>query len=148
MTAGQGEQLFLRLEVVAPDGPVFEGDAAMVVVPAARGELGVLPRHAPLVAQLAVGEMRVKGLDGGWTTMAVAEGFMKVQYDKVIVLADASEIASEIDSDRAKKAIEAAKERIAMHREGRVPEGDMVDVYREEMAMKRAKNRMKVADKS
>src|SRR5660397_54735 len=141
MAADQDGQLFLRLEIVAPDGPVFEEDVAMVVVPAVGGQLGILPRHAPLVAQLAVGEVRVKGLDGGWTIFALAEGFLKVQYDKVIILADASEISSAIDVDR-------AKERILMDREDRVPEDEMVDVYREEMVIKRAKNRLKVADKS
>src|SRR5660397_196145 len=130
------------------DGPVFEEDVAMVVVPAVGGQLGILPRHAPLVAQLAVGEVRVKGLDGGWTIFALAEGFLKVQYDKVIILADASEISSAIDVERARQAMDRAKERILMDREDRVPEDEMVDVYREEMVIKRAKNRLKVADKS
>ncbi len=56
MSDGDKEQL--RLELVAPSGPVFEGDVEMVVVPAVTGEMGILPRHAPLVAQLAIGRMR------------------------------------------------------------------------------------------
>jgi F-type H+-transporting ATPase subunit epsilon len=141
-------QHFLRLEVVSPDGPVFEGDVAMVVVPAVGGELGILPRHAPLVARLSVGEIRVKTLENTWLSLAVAEGFIKVQFDKVIVLADAAELASEIDADRAKEAFDRAQDRLTSCRQGTVPEGESIDAYKEEMALKRAKNRLKVARKS
>jgi len=138
---------FLRLEVVSPDGPVFEGDVAMVVVPALRGEMGILPRHAPTVAQLSVGEMRVKTLDDTWMSFAVAEGFVKVQFDKVIVLADASESAGKIDPARAEEALARAQERLAMLKAGTVPEDDDVDAFRESMAIRRAKNRLKVVHK-
>lgn len=136
---------FLRLEIVAPDGPVFEGDVAMVVVPAMRGELGILPRHAPLVAQLTVGEIRVQALDGSWIVLAVAEGFVKVQFDTVSILADAAELASEIDVPRAEAALERATQRLEALKQGGVSEGgEEVDVYRESMALKRAKNRLRV----
>ena len=138
---------FLRVEIVDPDGPVFEGDVAMVVVPAARGELGILPRHAPLVAQLTVGEIRVQTLDNTWITLAVAEGFVKVQHDKVIVLADAAEMADEIDVPRAREAMGRATERLEWLRAGTVPEGEDVDVFRETMALKRAKNRLRVMER-
>lgn len=138
---------FLRLEVVSPDGPVFDGDVAMVVVPAERGEMGILPQHAPLVARLSVGEMRVKTLDGTWLSLAVAEGFVKVQFDKVIVLADAAELASEIDAARAEEALAKAKERLAMLAAGSTPEGEDIDAFRETMAVSRAKNRLAVVRK-
>jgi len=138
---------FLRLEVVSPDGPVFEGDVAMVVVPAERGEMGILPQHAPLVARLSVGEMRVKTLDETWLSLAVAEGFVKVQFDKVIVLADAAELASEIDEARAEEALARAKERLALLAAGNVPEGENFDAFRETMAAARAKNRLAVLNK-
>lgn len=141
-------QHFLRVEIVDPDGPVFEGDVAMVILPAARGELGILPRHAPLVTQLGVGEIRVKTLDGEWLSLAVAEGFAKVQFDKVIVLTDAGELASDIDAARAQTALEQAQERLAACHEGRVPEGEDIDVYREGVAAARAKNRLKVVKKA
>jgi F-type H+-transporting ATPase subunit epsilon len=142
------DQHFLRLEVVSPDGPVFEGDVAMVVVPAYRGEMGILPRHAPLVAQLTVGEVRVRTLGGGWLSLAVAGGFMKVQFDKVIVLADAAELATEIDAGRSEAALAKAQARIAKIREGGVGDDEEVDLYHEEMAVKRAKNRLKVLHKT
>jgi F-type H+-transporting ATPase subunit epsilon len=138
---------FLRLEVVSPDGPVFDGDVAMVVVPAERGELGILPRHASMVARLSIGEMRVKTLDDAWLSLSVAEGFVKVQFDKVIVLADAAELASEIDVPRAEEALARAQERLTMLKNGTAAEDDEVDPFRETMAAKRAKNRLAVVRK-
>ena len=138
---------FLRLEVVSPDGLVFDGDVAMVVVPAERGEMGILPRHAPVVARLSIGEIRVKTLDDTWLSLAVAEGFMKVQFDKVIVLADAAELASEIDSQRAQEALTRAEERLARLKNGAVIDEE-IDAFGETMALKRAKNRLAVVKKN
>lgn len=138
---------FLRLEVVSPDGPVLDGDVAMVVVPADRGEMGILPRHASMVARLSIGEMRVKTLDDAWLSLSVAEGFVKVQFDKVIVLADAAELATEIDVTRAQEALDRAQHRLAMLKDGNVPEDDEIDAFRETMAAKRAKNRLAVVKK-
>ena len=144
---GQEDSPFLSLQLVAPAGPVFEGDVQMVVLPAVTGELGVLARHAPLVAQLTIGRLRALTVEGEWLTFAVAEGFAKVQFNKVIVLADAAEEASKIDVDRVKKSEERATQRLEMHRLGTVPEGDYVDPYREQMALRRAKNRLKVSER-
>ncbi|MCJ7797479.1 MAG: ATP synthase F1 subunit epsilon [Thermoleophilia bacterium] len=138
---------FLRLEIVAPDGPVFEGDVAMVVVPAMRGELGILPRHAPLVAQLSVGEIRVQALSGSWMVLAVAEGFVKVQFDTVNILAAAAELASEIDVPRAEAALERATQRLETLKQDGVSDEEEVDVYRESMALKRARNRLRVVQR-
>lgn len=138
---------FLRLEVVSPDGLVFDGDVAMVVVPAERGEMGILPRHAPIVARLSIGQIRVKTLDDKWLSLAVAEGFVKVQFDKVIVLADAAELATEIDVPRAEAALAHVEERLARLKNGTVTEDDEIDQYRETMALKRAKNRLAVVRK-
>lgn len=140
-----GENLHLRLELVAPRGPVFEGDVEMVVVPAVTGELGILAHHAPLVAELAIGKMRALTAEGRWLTFAVADGFVKVQFNKVIVLADTAEEASAIDVPRAEASIARALERLEMHRLGTVPDDDVVDPYREQLALKRARNRLKVA---
>jgi F-type H+-transporting ATPase subunit epsilon len=139
---------FLRLELVAPRGPVFEGDVQMVVLPGVGGELGILPRHAPLVAQLTIGRMRALTAEGEWLTFAVADGFAKVQFDKVIVLADTAEEASQIDVERVEKALARATNRLEMYRTGTVPEGETIDPYREQLALKRAHNRLKVAERS
>ena len=139
------ESLHLRLELVAPAGLVFEGDCEMVVLPAATGEIGILPQHAPLVAQLNIGRLRALRADGEWLTFAVAEGFAKVQFNKVIVLADAAEEASQIDIERVRRSIERATQRLEMYHQGTVPEGEYVDPYREQLALRRARNRLKVA---
>jgi F-type H+-transporting ATPase subunit epsilon len=145
---GQEERSNLRLELVAPAGPVFEGDVEMVVLPAATGEVGILPRHAPMVAQLSIGRLRALSSDGTWLVFAVSEGFAKVQFNKVIVLADSAEEASKIDVPRVEKAIERATARLEMHRQGTVPEGEDVDPYREQLALRRARNRLKVAQQA
>ena len=140
-----GENLHLRLELVAPRGLVFEGDVEMVVVPAVTGELGILAHHAPLVAQLAIGQLRALTPEGRWLTFAVAEGFAKVQFNKVIVLADTAEEASSIDVPRAEASVARALQRLEMHRLATVPEDDVVDPYREQLALKRARNRLKIS---
>jgi F-type H+-transporting ATPase subunit epsilon len=145
--ADKDENLPLRLELVAPAGRVFEGDVQMVVLPATTGELGILPHHASLVAQLSIGRLRALMPDGEWMTFAVAEGFAKVQFNKVIVLADAAEEASQIDVDRVQKSFERATHRLEMLRQGTVPEGETVDAYREQTALKRARNRLRVAER-
>lgn len=137
---------YLRLELVAPAGRVYEGDVEMVVMPAVTGELGVLPHHAPMVAQLAIGRLRALTTGGDWLNFAISEGFAKVQFDKVIVLADTAEEASKIDVPRVERALERATERLNMYRQGTVPEGEEVDPYRETTALRRAKNRLKVAE--
>jgi F-type H+-transporting ATPase subunit epsilon len=135
----------LHLELVAPRGPVYDGSVRQVILPGAGGEMGILPRHAPLVAQLAIGHLRAQKSDGEWIDFAVAEGFAKVQDDKVIVLADSAQESSEIDVDRVRQSMERSLKRLEMHRTGTVPEGEDVDPYREQLALKRAQNRLKVA---
>jgi F-type H+-transporting ATPase subunit epsilon len=145
---GEGGGGHLRLELVAPAGLVFEGDVEMVVIPATTGEMGILPRHAPMVAQLAIGRLRALSVGGEWLVFAVADGFAKVQFDRVIVLADAAEEASKIDLPRVEHAIERATKRLEMYRAGTVPEDEDVDPYREQLALHRAHNRLKVAQQA
>lgn len=142
----QEDAQYLRLELVSPFGPVFEGDVEMIVLPAVTGELGVLPRHAPLVTQLAIGRLRALTKDGSWLNFAVSEGFAKVQFNKVIVLADTAEEATKIDLERVEQAIDRAEKRLDMYHQGAVPEGEDVDPYREQLALRRARNRLKVAE--
>lgn len=137
---------FLSFELVAPSGRVFEGDVEMVVIPAVTGEIGILPRHAPLIAHLAIGRVRALTPDGEWLSFAVADGFAKVQFNKVIILADAAEEANAIDIARVERALERATQRLEMYHQGTVPEGEEVDPYREQLAMRRARNRLKVAE--
>ncbi len=137
---------YLTLELVQPTGIAYEGEAQMVVIPAVTGELGILPRHAPLITQLTIGRLRVMGLDGVWTNFAVADGFAEVKDDKVIVLADSVQEAGSIDVARVERALERATQRLEMYHQGTVPEGEEVDPYREQLAIRRARNRLRVAE--
>ena len=102
----------LRVEIVTAERRVLEDTADMVVAPGSEGVLGILPRHAPMIALLKPGELRLKkGAEE--QAIAVAGGVMQVQPDKVVVLADAAERADEIDEARAREAIERARQRMA-----------------------------------
>src|SRR5918911_5193113 len=97
----------LRLEVVTAEREVFADEVDMVVAPGGEGELGILPRHAPLLTTLQPGVLRLKK-DGDETYMAVSGGFMQVYRDRVLVLADTAERAEEIEEDRAEQARQRA----------------------------------------
>ena len=98
------------VSLVTPEGAVYEGPAEMIVVPGAAGEIGVLARHAPLVATLKAGSTRVY-LDR--STMEILEfatgpGFFKVETDRAIALVDHAVLASEIDDEAAQRQLEEA----------------------------------------
>lgn len=137
---------FLRFELVSPTGLVYEGDVTMVVLPAVTGEMGIMPQHAPLVAQLSIGRLRALTDEGHWLVFAVSEGFAKVQFNKVIVLADSAEEAGDIDIGRVQASLDRALQRLEMYHQGVVPEGEEVDPFREQLAVRRARNRLKVAE--
>jgi F-type H+-transporting ATPase subunit epsilon len=133
----------LQVEIVAPDGAVYADTVAMVVAPGVEGELGILPRHEPLVSLLAVGETRVRRLDGDWERFATGIGYLQVLFNKVMVVVDHAEREGRIDVERTESARRRAEERLAR---GADPEAEAeVDYFRAEMALKRAENRLKVA---
>jgi len=129
--------LKMKVEIVTVERMVYSGEADMVIAPGIEGELGILPRHAPLLTALQVGELRVKN-DGEEISMAIGGGFMEVSPDKVIVLADTAERAEEIDLARAEAARERA-ERLLREK----PKG--VDLAGIEGALRRSQIRLKVA---
>ncbi|WP_066176193.1 F0F1 ATP synthase subunit epsilon [Bacillus marinisedimentorum] len=127
----------MKVNVVTPDGPVYDGEVEMVSTKAQSGELGILPGHIPLVAPLAIGAVRLK--NGSDTDLiAVSGGFLEVQQEQVTILAQAAEKAEQIDIDRARAAKERAERRLQQTRQ------DDVDFKRAEMALKRAINRLDV----
>src|ERR671937_807298 len=97
------------VSLVTPDGPAFEGDAQMVIVPGAAGEIGVLARHAPLIATLKAGSTRVHVSHGEGQEFATGPGFFQVREDRAIALVDDAVRASEIDDVRAREQLDAAK---------------------------------------
>ena len=107
------------VSLVTPDGTVFEGDAEMLIVPGAAGEIGVLARHAPLVATLKSGATRVHLGAGQVEEFATGPGFFTVQLDRAIAIVDHAVKATEIDREAAERMLEEAKaelERIEQRR--------------------------------
>lgn len=102
----------LRVDIIAQDRQVWSGEADLVVLPGAAGELGVLPHHAPLLTTLQPGFIRVKR-GAQEEIFTVVGGFAEVRPDQVIVLADAAEHVDEIDEERARRAKERAEELLA-----------------------------------
>ena len=93
----------LHLEIVTPEKLAYADDVDMVLVPGIDGELGVLPHHTPLVSLLGVGELRIrKGPDE--ESFAIVGGFVQVRPDKVVVMAETADLASDIDLERAQEA--------------------------------------------
>jgi F-type H+-transporting ATPase subunit epsilon len=137
------DQRTLQVEVVTPDGQVYAGDVAMVVLPGVDGELGVLPRHQPLVTLLAIGETRIRTASDDWDYIATGIGYAQVLFDKVLVVVDHGELAGAIDVARAEDAQQRARAR--MKESGDLGAQAEVDYFRAEQALKRAENRLNVA---
>ncbi len=127
------------VNVVTPDGPVYDADVEMVSVKAQSGELGILPGHIPLVAPLAISGVRLKR-DSGEDKLAINGGFLEVRPDKVTILAQSAEKPQDIDVARAQAARERAERRLQSKE-------DHIDRVRAELALRRAANRLNVAQR-
>jgi F-type H+-transporting ATPase subunit epsilon len=130
----------MKVSVVTPDGPVYDSDVEMVSTKALTGELGILPGHIPMVAPLEIGAVRLKK-EGKTDFIAVSGGFLEVRPDQVTVLAQAAEKASDIDVERAQKAKERAEQRM---KDAKL---EHIDFKRAEFALRRAINRLTVAER-
>lgn len=97
------------VSLVTPDGPAFDGEAEMIIVPGAVGEIGVLARHAPLVATLKAGSTRIHLGANEVLEFATGPGFFKVELDRALALVDDAVNVQEIDDERARAQLEAAK---------------------------------------
>jgi F-type H+-transporting ATPase subunit epsilon len=135
------EKKRLGVQILTPEGSVHDGEAAMVIAPSVGGELGILPRHVPLIVQLKAGETRIKLLDDTEVIMATTTGYMSVEDDRVLIMVEQAEMAGQIDRARAEEALRLAEEALQAA-------GDDADAKRTaEAARKRAENRLKVVDK-
>jgi F-type H+-transporting ATPase subunit epsilon len=126
---------------VTPEGAAFEGEAEMLVVPGAAGEIGVLARHAPLVAMLRAGSTRVYlRRDGEIREFATGPGFFKVEQDRALALVDDAVDAKEIDVERARRQLEEAQRELE-----RVEAGESdADRWRLEQQVRHAENQLSV----
>jgi F-type H+-transporting ATPase subunit epsilon len=128
------------LSLVTPDGPAFEGEVQMVIVPGAAGEIGVLARHAPLVAMLKAGATRVHVDDGEILEFATGPGFFKVEQDRAIALVDDAVNAKEIDDERARQQLEAARAELEKVERGE----STADRWQLEQRIRHAENQLNV----
>lgn len=134
----------LTLTVVSPEREVLrEDDVEMVVAPGIDGELGLMPRHAPLVTQLQAGTLRYRS-GGDERFLTILGGFLQVMQDTVTVLADGSERSDEIDVERAERARAEALRELEEARVG----GDDATVIRARLALLRALARIRTAQRA
>jgi F-type H+-transporting ATPase subunit epsilon len=129
-----------NLSVVTPEGPFFEGEAQMLIVPGASGEIGVLARHAPLVAMLKAGEIRVLAGEE-WLSYAAGPGYFKVHQDRAIALVDDAVRAEDIDVEAARREVEEARALVEKAEAGE--EG--IDRWHAEQRLRHAENKVAVA---
>ena len=134
----EGGQRTFDLSLVTPEGAAYDGEVEMLVVPGEAGEIGVLARHAPLVAMLRPGEIRLKR-EGRWETFAAGAGFFKVQRDRALVLVDDAVRAEEIDVEQARRDAEEA--RALLERVG----GDEDDRVQVEQRLRNAESKIEIA---
>ena len=129
------------VSLVTPDGPVFEGEVEMLIVPGADGEIGVLARHAPLIAMLKAGSTRVHvKRNGEVREFATGPGFFKVEQDRALALVDDAVDAKEIDDARAREQLEAAQAELDRIERGE-PDADRWQV---EQRVRHAENQLAV----
>jgi F-type H+-transporting ATPase subunit epsilon len=137
-----GDTKKFDVSLVTPEGPAFEGEAEMIVVPGAAGDIGVLARHAPLIATLRAGSTRVYiDRDGEMREYATGPGFFQVQLDRAIALVDDAVLASEVDDARAREQLETAQAELE-----RVDRGESTaDRWQLEQRIKHAENQLTVS---
>lgn len=131
--------LTTRLDIVTIERQVYSADVRMVVAPGVEGELGILPRHAPLITALQPGELRIT-TETGQENFAIGGGILEVLPYRILVLADSAEAADEIDIARAEEARRRAETFLREH-----PAGE--EHARIEGALRRSNVRLKVAQR-
>ncbi len=130
----------LLLEIVTPERLAYSDTVDAVNLPGIEGELGVLPHHAPLVSMLGLGELRIRK-GGVEESFAIVGGFLQVRPDRVVVMAETADMASEIDLEKAQEARREAERAIEG---GRV---DEVNLAAARAALQQALLRIRVAER-
>jgi F-type H+-transporting ATPase subunit epsilon len=137
------ERKKFNVSLVTPEGPAFEGEAELIIVPGAAGEIGVLARHAPLIATLKAGSTRVY-LDYDAEDVreyATGPGFFQVQLDRAIALVDDAILANEIDDARAREQLETAQRELELVERGE----SSADRWQLEQRIRHAENQLTVS---
>ena len=135
-----------EVSLVTPEGAAFEGEVEMLVVPGEAGEIGVLARHAPLVAMLKAGSTRIyrDRQSEDVVEFATRPGFFKVEQDRALALVDDAVDARHIDASRAQEQLETARAELE-----RVEQGDSdADRWQLEQRIRHAENQLEVAGRT
>ena len=130
----------LQLEIVSPERRAFTDEVDMVIVPGIDGQLGILPHHTRLISALGTGELRIKK-GGTEQILFISGGFVEVRPDKVVVMAETADMASEINLEAAQQARREAEKALS---EGFT---EPADLARARAAMERALVRIRVAER-
>jgi F-type H+-transporting ATPase subunit epsilon len=138
------ERKEFSVSLVTPDGAAYEGDAEMIIVPGAAGEIGVLARHAPLIATLKAGSTRVHVSESEVLEFATGPGFFEVLQDRAIALVDDAVKADDIDEVRARQQLEAAQAELAAIESGE----STADRWQVEQRIRHAENQLSVVGRS
>ncbi|WP_412989968.1 F0F1 ATP synthase subunit epsilon [Pediococcus siamensis] len=133
----------LTVSIVTPDGQVYDGTSTMLVVKTRDGQLGIMPNHVPIIASLAIDEVRIQHEDSGANEDAVAVngGFVEFSNNTATIVADTAENESDIDVARAENARKRAQETIRKAQEAH----DNSTLRRAQISLRRAINRINVA---
>ena len=134
------------VSLVTPDGPAYEGEAEMIVVPGAAGDIGVLARHAPLIALLNAGSTRIyrDRASDDVVEFATGPGFFKVEQDRALALVDDAVDANKIDDARAREQLEQAQAELERIERGE-SEGDR---WQLEQRVRHAENQLTVVGRA
>jgi F-type H+-transporting ATPase subunit epsilon len=138
------DRKLFSVSLVTPDGAKYEGDAEMIIVPGAAGEIGVLARHAPLIASLRSGSTRIHLPGGEVQEYATGPGFFEVLRDRALALVDDAVEASQIDDARAREQLESTQRELEAIDRGE----STADRWQVEQRLRHAENQLDVAGRS
>jgi F-type H+-transporting ATPase subunit epsilon len=102
----------MQVELVSPERILYSGEAEMVICRSTDGDIAFLADHAPFIGALEIGVVRIKTTGGGEEVAAVHGGFVEVRDNRVIILSDVAELASQIDVERARRQKDEAEEKL------------------------------------
>ena len=129
----------INLNITTAEGEIFSGDVDSVTLPGEIGEMTILPSHAQLISTLSSGEMKLK-INKEEQFLSIIGGFIQVNKDSIVILADAAERDTQIDLERAEEALKRAEERVANSQSD-------LDLQRAVSSLRRAKIRGKIGKK-
>ena len=135
------ERRKFEVSLVTPEGAAYEGECEMLIVPGAAGEIGILARHAPLVAMLKAGATRVHITGTEVREFATGPGFFKVEQDRALALVDNAVDVRQIDSARARQQLEEAQAELERLDAGQSD----ADRWQVEQRIRHAENQLAVA---